>query len=199
MIIDHLRILARFLRFASLAAVALLGGAAHAEGPKNISGLKNPESAAVGADGKVYVTVIGEREKKGGGSVAIVETSGNITHLRHRPGRPARAGHRGRRVVHRRRQERLEGEREGEGGRVPRPRGVPRARGYLNDIMYDGRGTFYLSDSGDRAGKKGRRDETALYVTTDGGFLIPHESGIQDAKLVPMEVGESGWPLLQGV
>jgi hypothetical protein len=42
-------------------------------------------------------------------------------------------------------------------------------------------------------------DEKALYVTTDGGFLIPHESGIQDAKLVRMEVGESGWPLLEGV
>jgi sugar lactone lactonase YvrE len=42
-------------------------------------------------------------------------------------------------------------------------------------------------------------DENALYVTTDGGFLIPHESGIQDAKLVRVEVGESGWPLLQGV
>jgi hypothetical protein len=42
-------------------------------------------------------------------------------------------------------------------------------------------------------------DEKALYVTTDGGFLIPHESGIQDAKLIRMEVGESGWPLLKGV
>ena len=41
-------------------------------------------------------------------------------------------------------------------------------------------------------------DEKALYVTTDGGFLIPHEGGIQDAKLVRIEVGESGWPLLQG-
>ena len=39
-------------------------------------------------------------------------------------------------------------------------------------------------------------DEKALYVTTDGGFLIPHESGIQDAKLVRLEVGESGLPLL---
>jgi hypothetical protein len=42
-------------------------------------------------------------------------------------------------------------------------------------------------------------DEKALYVTTDGGFLIPHEIGIHGAKLVRMEVGESGWPLLQGV
>src|ERR1700752_534277 len=46
---------------------------------------------------------------------------------------------------------------------------------------------------------RARGDEKALYITTDGGFLIPHESGIQDAKLVRMEVGESGWPLLQGV
>ena len=41
-------------------------------------------------------------------------------------------------------------------------------------------------------------NENALYVTTDGGFLIPHEGGIQDAKLVRLEVGEPGWPLLQG-
>jgi sugar lactone lactonase YvrE len=42
-------------------------------------------------------------------------------------------------------------------------------------------------------------DEKALYVTTDGGYLIPHAGGIQDAKLVRMEVGDTGWPLLQGV
>jgi hypothetical protein len=42
-------------------------------------------------------------------------------------------------------------------------------------------------------------NEQALYVTTDGGFLIPHQSGIQDAKLGRMDVGESARPLLQGV
>jgi sugar lactone lactonase YvrE len=41
-------------------------------------------------------------------------------------------------------------------------------------------------------------DEKAIYVTTDGGFLITHEGGIQDAKLVRLEVGEQGWPLLRG-
>jgi hypothetical protein len=45
---------------------------------------------------------------------------------------------------------------------------------------------------------RARGDEKALYVTTDGGFLIPHAGGIQDAKLVRLEVGEEGWPLLQG-
>ncbi|MDB5579694.1 MAG: Sugar lactone lactonase YvrE [Bradyrhizobium sp.] len=35
-------------------------------------------------------------------------------------------------------------------------------------------------------------DEHALYVTTDGGFLIPYGDAVQDAKLVRLEVGESG-------
>jgi hypothetical protein len=52
------------------------------------------------------------------------------------------------------------------------------------------------SAQADRFGKA-PGDEKALYVTTDGGFLVPHESGVQDAKLARMEVGESGWPLLQ--
>lgn len=39
-------------------------------------------------------------------------------------------------------------------------------------------------------------DETALYVSTDGGFVMPHQGVVQDAKLVRLEVGESGYRLL---
>ena len=39
-------------------------------------------------------------------------------------------------------------------------------------------------------------DEQALYVSTDGGFIVPHEDAIQDAKLVRLEVGEAGYPQL---
>jgi hypothetical protein len=62
-------------------AIATNGVSAYTDGQMTVSGLKNPESAAVGPDGTVYVTVIGEREKKGDGSVAIVEPSGKITTL----------------------------------------------------------------------------------------------------------------------
>ena len=39
-------------------------------------------------------------------------------------------------------------------------------------------------------------DERALYVSTDGGFIVPHEDAVQDAKLVRLEVGEPGYSLL---
>jgi sugar lactone lactonase YvrE len=39
-------------------------------------------------------------------------------------------------------------------------------------------------------------DESALYVSTDGGFIVPHESVVQDAKLVRLEIGEPGYRLL---
>jgi hypothetical protein len=46
----------------------------------------------------------------------------------------------------------------------------------------------------------GRRLMVRVPIQPDGraGDIIPHETGIQDAKLVRMDVGESGWPLPQG-
>jgi sugar lactone lactonase YvrE len=39
-------------------------------------------------------------------------------------------------------------------------------------------------------------DERALYVSADGGFTVPHERGLENAKLVRLEVGDSGHRLL---
>jgi glucose/arabinose dehydrogenase len=60
----------------SLLLVALLcpAAAAAADPPKVLaSGLKNPESVAVGPNGRVYATVIGEFDKDGDGAVVLVE------------------------------------------------------------------------------------------------------------------------------
>jgi len=35
-----------------------------------------------------------------------------------------------------------------------------------------------------------------LYVTTDGGLVAPYEGAVQEAKLLRLEVGEAGWPLI---
>ena len=57
-----------------LAALLLAGPAAAADPPKVlIAGLKNPESVCVGPDGRLYVSVIGEFDKDGDGSVVRIE------------------------------------------------------------------------------------------------------------------------------
>jgi sugar lactone lactonase YvrE len=43
---------------------------------------------------------------------------------------------------------------------------------------------------------KASDDENALYVSTDGGFIVPHDGGVQDGKLVRLELNDSGYPLL---
>jgi len=40
-------------------------------------------------------------------------------------------------------------------------------------------------------------DQSALYVTTDGGMVAPHEGAVQDGKLLRLEVGEAGCPLIE--
>ncbi len=37
-------------------------------------------------------------------------------------------------------------------------------------------------------------DETALYVTTNGGLWAPYQGEVQDARLLRLEVGEAGQP-----
>ena len=126
----------------SLPLAIALFGVAQAGEPKTIKGLKNPESAAVGPDGKVYVTVIGEREKKGDGSVAIVDPSGRITTFATGLDDPhgvvivadslyiADV-----KVV-------WKVDAKGKVEVYLGPEGFPRAPGYLNDIAYDGKGAF---------------------------------------------------------
>jgi sugar lactone lactonase YvrE len=43
---------------------------------------------------------------------------------------------------------------------------------------------------------RGAEDRKSLYVTTIGGLLYPYRGEIQDAKLLRLNVGEDGQPLL---
>jgi len=44
-----------------------------------VSGLKNPESVAVGSDGRVYISEIGELGKDGDGRIMVVGKDGKAT------------------------------------------------------------------------------------------------------------------------
>jgi sugar lactone lactonase YvrE len=43
---------------------------------------------------------------------------------------------------------------------------------------------------------RAKSDQTALYVTTTGGLWSPYRGAVQDAKLLRLDVGEPGLPLL---
>jgi gluconolactonase len=139
----------------SLSLSIALFGLAQAGEPKTIRGLKNPESAAVGPDGRVYVTVIGEREKKGDGSVAIVERSGRITTFATGLDDPHGVVVVGDSLFIADVKVVWKVDANGKVEVYLGPEDFPRRPGYLNDIAYDGNGSFYVSDSGDRAGKRG--------------------------------------------
>lgn len=65
------------MRTLPLIAVALVGAAPIVAGeakPKPlVTGLKNPESVAVGGNGKIYISTIGEFGKEGDGAILVVE------------------------------------------------------------------------------------------------------------------------------
>jgi glucose/arabinose dehydrogenase/sugar lactone lactonase YvrE len=68
-------------RYLSLLLLVLLAAPASAQDklPKPlVTGLKNPESAAVGADGRIYVTEIGEKNKDGDGRVVVIDKDGKV-------------------------------------------------------------------------------------------------------------------------
>ncbi|MBY0460210.1 MAG: PQQ-dependent sugar dehydrogenase, partial [Gemmataceae bacterium] len=62
----------RFLSLALLALAPAAGRAAELPKPM-VTGLTNPESAAVTPDGRIFVSIIGESGKDGDGSIAVVK------------------------------------------------------------------------------------------------------------------------------
>lgn len=129
---------------------------AFARSPTVVSGLKNPESAVVGPGGKVYVTVVGERDKLGDGAVVIVDRdSGKITTFADCLDDPKGMVAVGDAlyVADLRKVWKIDSK-----GKVEiflEPEDFPRRPVYLLDIAYDGQGAFFISDMGDRLGRKG--------------------------------------------
>ena len=119
-----------------------------------VTGLKNPESVCIGADGRTYLTCIGEFDKDGDGSVVVIVDGKAVpfaTGLDDPKGivavgtdlfvadktRVWRIDAKGKAAVH------------------VSAKAFPMKPIFLNDIESDGKGTVYVSDSGDTKGKLG--------------------------------------------
>src|SRR3954468_24523185 len=68
----------RYLPLALLLLAAPAAGAAELPKPA-VGGLVNPESVAIGPDGKMYVSVIGEFDKDGDGSIVRIDNGKPVT------------------------------------------------------------------------------------------------------------------------
>jgi gluconolactonase len=140
----------------ALLAVLLASSRSPGAEPTTVGGLKNPESVAVGPGGKVYVTVIGDRDKLGDGTIAIVDRdSGKVTTFATGLDDPKGLVVVGELLYVADGRKVWKIDDKGKVEVFVAPEAFPRPPIYLNDIAYDGQGNFYVSDSGDRLGGKG--------------------------------------------
>ena len=126
-----------------------------AEEPRTVKGLTTARSLAVGTAGRVFVTLMGERNVPGDGAVAVVDERGKVKLFAVGLDDPRglvivrddifvadgqkvwRVDARGKPHVH------------------ASPEAFPRRPTVLSEIATDGLGNLYLSDPGNRLGQKG--------------------------------------------
>jgi sugar lactone lactonase YvrE len=165
------------LLLAGLATVAFAPPVSAQQQPQKpiVEGLKNPESVAVGPNGRLYVSVIGEFDKDGDGSVVVVE-NGKVTPLAEGLDDPKGLAVTAQFVYV---ADKKKVWRIGKGKAdvfVP-ANAFPTEPLFLNDIVVDPEsGTLYVSDSGDLKGGGG-----AVFRITPQGQV----SLVVDAKKLP--------------
>jgi glucose/arabinose dehydrogenase len=162
----------------SLFALSLIGTLAPAAPPGKplVAGLKNPESVAVGSDGRIYVSVIGEFDKDGDGAVMVVDQGKAVpfaTGLDDPKG--LAAFQEWLFVADKQRVWRID--RKGKATVFAAASAFPTPPLFLNDLTVDiETGTLFVSDSGDLKGKGG-----AIYRIDPKGKV----SLVTDAKRWP--------------
>lgn len=170
----------RLISKITLAALLLWGSTALAEESQLpaplVKGLKTPESVAVGVDGRIYVSVIGEFGVDGDGGIMVIEDGEAKPYAMNMDdpkglvawkeflfttdkNRVWKINKQGKATVF-----------------VP-AKAFPTEPKFLNDIEADEKGTLYVTDSGDLKGAEG-----AVYQITQNGEVTT----VADAKKFPV-------------
>ncbi len=132
-----------------LAAILLATAAAGAFGAQRVvKGLVNPESVLVRPGGEIYVSQIGEFTKDGDGSVVRVKADGTLEPFATGLNDPKGLAHDGTHLYVTDRDQIWRIDAKGKATVFVDRAAFPMVPKFLNDIVYDGAGHLYVSDSG---------------------------------------------------
>jgi len=140
-------------------------GLANADEMRVVKGLASPESAVVGPDGRIYVSEIGEFGKDGDGKVTAIGKSGNPEPFAKGLDDPKglAASKNALFVADKVRIWKID--MQGKASVFVRAEAFPQPPLFLNDLVFDGAGNLYVSDTGDiEKGGKG-----AIFRVTPAG------------------------------
>lgn len=140
-----------------VAALALQAFAVsvQAESARKVGGVKTPESIAVASDGKIYVSEIGEFGKDGDGQISVVDADGALQVFATGMDDPKGIDFHGDTLYVADNKRVLKVGPDGKWEVFAAADAFPVQPQFLNDIVVDGLGNVYVSDSGDLKGKGG--------------------------------------------
>lgn len=148
----------------ALALALLFSYSAHAGELHKVTGLQTPESVVAGADGRVYVSEIGEFGKDGDGRVSVIDAKGALRVFATGMDDPKGLAFFGNDLYVADKTRVLKVGRDGTWTVLAAADAFPAMPQFLNDVESDSQGNIYVSDSGDLQGKGG-----ALYRINKNG------------------------------
>lgn len=166
--------------FIALGAVFLLlgGTVVQAHEAKTITGLKTPESAVAGKDGRIYVSEINEFGKDGDGQISAIDKDDKVTVFASGMDDPKGLAMIGQDLYVADKAGILKVTPDGKWQVFAAVAAFPTAPQFLNDLEADRQGNLYVSDSGDL--KKGG----AIYRISKAGKVTLITDGKKDARVL---------------
>lgn len=151
--------------------------------PKVVTGLKTPESAAIGADGRIYVSEIGEFGKDGDGQISVIGSDGQLRVFATGMDDPKGLIFSGKTLYVADKTRVLKVAPDGKWQVLAGADAFPVKPQFLNDLEADKLGNIYVSDTGDLNGKGG-----AIYRISRNGKVAT----VTDSNRDPQVLGPNG-------
>jgi gluconolactonase len=156
----------------------LSGTVAQAEETKTITGLKTPESAVAGRDGRIYVSEINEFGKDGDGQISVIDKDGKVTVFATGMDDPKGLAMISKDLYVADKARILKVAPDGKWQVFAAADAFPATPQFLNDLESDRQGNLYVSDSGDL--KKGG----AIYRISKAGKVTLITDGKKDERVL---------------